>query len=67
MLKSNRILLLVLACMVTACWTHNAFADTVDLSSPDGKIEVALRKDNGTVSYSVKLNGNRIRAAALSH
>ena len=60
MLKSNRILLLVLACMVTACWTHNAFADTVDLSSPDGKIEVALRKDNGAVSYSVTLNGKQI-------
>ena len=46
--------------MVTACWTHNAFADTVDLSSPDGKIKVALLKDNGTVSYSVTLNGNQI-------
>ena len=66
MLKSNRILLLVLACMVTACWTHNAFAQTVDLSSPDGKIKVALLKDNGTVSYSVTLNGNQIiRQSAL--
>ena len=52
--------MLVVACIVTACWTHNAFAQTVDLSSPDGKIKVALLKDNGTVSYSVTLNGNQI-------
>ena len=58
--------MLVVACIVTACWTHNAFAQTVDLSSPDGKIKVALLKDNGTVSYSVTLNGNEIiRQSAL--
>ena len=66
MLKSNANWKSLLACVVTICWAHSAFAETVDLSSPDGKIKVALLEDSGTVSYSVTLNGQAIiRQSAL--
>jgi hypothetical protein len=52
----KKILFIILAITVISCNSNN----NKNLSSPDGKIKIDFRIDNGVPSYSVKKNNSTI-------
>ena len=52
----KKILSIILAITIISCNSSN----NTNLSSPDGKINIDFRVDNGVASYSVKKNNSII-------